>query len=74
MNNNNNNNNNMVKKNKLIINLVVIILVEVIVFGILTGFFVENIVGTVGEPNITITSYLTVGNVSPEILNVSIEN
>ncbi|MBR9705055.1 hypothetical protein GOV12_06600, partial [Candidatus Pacearchaeota archaeon] len=62
------------KKNKLIINLIIIILFEIIVFGILTGLFIENIVGTLGEPNITITSYLTVGNVSPEILNVSIEN
>ncbi|MBR9705057.1 hypothetical protein GOV12_06610 [Candidatus Pacearchaeota archaeon] len=62
------------KKNKSIINFILIILVEVILFGILTGFFVENIIGEVGSPNITVQTLVNISAVAPEVIYLEVND
>jgi hypothetical protein len=48
-------------------------LIEAILFIILFSFFPEGVFAGIGENNVTVIANLTVGNVYPEVLNVSLE-
>lgn len=50
------------------------IFVEVILLLILFSFFPKGVFAGVGEDNVTMITNLTVGNVFPEMFNVSVEN
>ncbi|MBR9705073.1 hypothetical protein GOV12_06690 [Candidatus Pacearchaeota archaeon] len=55
-------------------NNILLLVLETIVLVVIFSLFVRTIEGTLGNPNVTVTTYLEVGTVAPEILNVSIEN
>ncbi len=52
----------------------ILIFLEVILFFVLFSFFPKIIFAGIGVNNVTVITNLTVGNVFPEILNVSIED
>jgi len=52
----------------------VLIAFGIILLSLLFSFFSLPIDGVIGTPNATVTSELTVGNVYPEVLNVSIDD
>ena len=74
------------KKNDLFISgkknertfILVFIFLEVVIFSALLASFIipisTNVFAILGEPNATVTTLLTVGNVVPDILAVNINN
>jgi hypothetical protein len=54
--------------------IIFFIFLELILILMLFSFFPKGVFAGVGSPNVTVITYLTVGNVYPEISNVSIEN
>jgi hypothetical protein len=54
--------------------LIFFIFLELALFIIFFSFFPEGVFAGVGENNVTVITNLTVGNVFPEMSNVSIEN
>ncbi len=54
--------------------LVLWIALEIVLLAILFSFFPEEVFAGVGEHNVTVITNLTVGNVYPEMSNMSIEN
>ncbi|MBR9705070.1 hypothetical protein GOV12_06675 [Candidatus Pacearchaeota archaeon] len=55
-------------------NNILFLVLETIVLVILFSLFINSIEGTVGNPNITVATYLEIGTNAPQVLNVSIEN
>ncbi len=53
--------------------IIFLILLEVALLIILFSFFPKEVIAGVGSPNVTVITNLTVGNVYPELSNVSIE-
>ncbi len=58
-------------KNKTIIFFIIL---EFLLFLILFSFFPKSVFAGVGSPNVTVITYLDVGNVFPELSNVTIQN
>lgn len=54
--------------------IIFFILLEVFLFVILFSFFPKGVFAGVGSPNVTVITYLDVGNVFPELSNVTIQN
>ncbi len=54
--------------------IIFFILLEVFLFVILFSFFPKSVFAGVGSPNVTVITYLDVGNVFPELSNVTIQN
>jgi hypothetical protein len=54
--------------------IIFFIFLEVALLIILFSFFPRGVFAGVGSPNVTVITNLTVGNVFPEVSNVSIEN
>jgi hypothetical protein len=54
--------------------LIFLIVLELVLFVIFFSFFPKGVFAGVGSPNVTVITNLTVGNVYPELSNVSIEN
>lgn len=63
----------MVKQNKTTIGISLIFL-EVSLLLVLFTLIPNNVIAGIGSPNATVTTYLDIGNVWPEILNVSIND
>jgi len=53
--------------------IILLILLEVALLVILFSFFPKGVIAGVGSPNVTVITNLTVGNVFPELANVTIE-
>lgn len=58
---------------KLKIRHLTMLILEIAILIVFLSFFIITIKGVVGNPNATVVTYLTVGQVSPEVLNVSID-
>jgi hypothetical protein len=54
--------------------LIFLIILELVLFAIFFSFFPEGVFAGIGTNNVTVITNLTVGNVYPEMSNVSIEN
>ena len=59
------------RKNSLVL---VFVFLEVILFFLFFSFLTENVFAGFGENNVAVITNLTVGNVYPEILNVTIQD
>jgi hypothetical protein len=63
----------MKEKNRIRIITISLIIAEAVLLGLLFSMFQENVSARVGA-NATVSTYLTVGKVYPEIINVTVNN